>query len=205
MPLAVIPPHESGDDGAAKQKERSSISMHYDELAQRIKAKTRRTERLILRPFCDTDVDGLLELFHDENTMRMDGDRPILEKNQEFYRRIDLIKHGPLIWFFAEEEKTAAFVGYVMLQDEGEAVALGFAMTAAKQHRGYGFEMISAVVHMLREEGVKEIRIKTWEKNLPCQKLAKKLGFEKEGSIKGDHTDPLTGEIGDSYLYVLKC
>ena len=179
--------------------------MTYQALAQRIKAKTYRTERLILRPFCDADEDGLLELFHDENTMRMDGDCPIREKNSEFYRRIDLIKNGPLIWFFAEEEKTAAFVGYVMLQDEGEAVALGFALTAAKQHRGYGFEMISAVVRMLREAGVKEIRIKTWEKNLPCRKLAEKAGFEKVGFIQNDHPDPLTGERNGSYLYALKC
>ena len=179
--------------------------MRYDELAQSIKAKTCRTERMILRPFCDADADGLLELFHDENTMRMDGDRPILEKNEEFARRIDLIQHGPLIWFFAEEEKTGAFIGYIMLQDEGEAVALGFALTAAKQRQGYGFEMIRAVVCMLREANVKEIRIKTWEKNLPCQKLAEKLGFEKMGVVQNDHRDPFTGEVSDSFLYTLKC
>ncbi len=178
--------------------------MRYDELAQSIKTKTRRTERLLLRPFCDVDADGLLELFRDEATMRMDGDRPILEKNKEFDRRIDLIRHGPLIWFFAEEEKTGAFVGYVMVQDEGDAVALGFALTAAKQHQGFGFEMIRAIVDMLREAGVKEIRIKTWEKNVPCQRLAEKLGFEKTGVVRNDHKDPLTGEINDSYLFTLK-
>ena len=68
--------------------------MDYQELGRMIKTKTLRTERLILRPFCDRDEDGLLELFRDENTMRMDGDRPILEKNGEFFRRIDLIKNG---------------------------------------------------------------------------------------------------------------
>ena len=179
--------------------------MNYDKLSQRIKTRTYSTTHLTLRPFCAADEAGLFELFHDENTMRMDGDRPILEKKEEFARRIDLIKHGPLIWFFAEEEKTAAFVGYILLQDEGDAVALGFAITAAKQHKGYGFEAVSAIIHILRAEGVKEIRIKTWEKNIPCQKLAEKLGFEKVRVIQNDHKDPLTGKVSGSYLYALKC
>lgn len=91
-----------------------------------------------------------------------------------------------------------------MLQNEAEAVSLGFAMTAAKQHMGYGVETISAIVKMLREIGVQEIRIKTWKKNLPCQRLAEKLGFERVSVIRNGHKDPLTGETGNSYLYSLK-
>lgn len=178
--------------------------MDYKELGQKIKAKTYRTEHLILRSFCDTDEDGLLELFRDENTMRMDGDHPIYEKNEEFRRRIDLIKNGPLIWFFAEEEQSSEFVGYVMLQDEVDAVALGFAITAAKQHIGYGYEMIYALVNILFENKTKEIRIKTWEKNLPCQKLAERLGFQKVGIVEDDHKDSMTGEVNNSYLYSLR-
>ena len=53
--------------------------------------------------------------------MRMDGDLPILEKNEEFVRRINLVKEGPLICFFSEERCNHGFVGYVMLQDEGDA------------------------------------------------------------------------------------
>ena len=179
--------------------------MDYKELSRKLQTGMRETERMILRPFCDQDEDGLFELFQDANTMRMDGDCPIHEKNEEFIRRINLIRSGSLIWIFAEEKKSSGFVGYVMLQDEGEAVALGFAVTAAKQHAGYGFEMLSAVTELLRENGVKEIRIKTWEKNTPCQKLAEKLGFEMKCIIRGDHKDPVTGTTGDSYLYDADC
>ena len=55
----------------------------------------------------------------------------------------------------------------------------------------------------LFDNNVKEIRLKTWEKNLPCQKLAEKLGFEKVDVIKGDHKDSFTGEISDCFLYSL--
>lgn len=178
--------------------------MDYCELANRIKEKTVRTERLLIRPYRDRDEDGLLALFHDGNTMRMDGDRPILEKNAEFIRRIGLIKNGPFIWFFSEEEKSAAFVGYVMLKEAGEAVALGFAVTAEKQGMGYGYEMLKAVIRILFENGVSELRIKTWEKNLPCQRLAEKLGFERTGIVKGGYRDPDTNAAGDSFLYSLK-
>ena len=163
--------------------------MDYKELSRKLQTGMRETERMILRPFCDQDEDGLFELFQDANTMRMDGDCPIHEKNEEFIRRINLIRSGSLIWIFAEEKISSGFVGYVMLQDEGEAVALGFAVTA--------------VTKLLRENGVKEIRIKTWEKNTPCQKLAEKLGFEMKCIIRGDHKDPVTGRTGDSYLYSL--
>ena len=178
--------------------------MNYSELADIFKTTTFETERLILRPYRDRDEDGLLELFRDRNTMRMDGDSPIYEKNREFARRTDLIKHGPLIWLFAEERESSGFVGYVLIQDESDAVALGFAVTAAKQHMGYGHEMIGAVTDMLFDCGIGEIRIKTWEKNLPCRKLAEKLGFEQLRIIKDDHRDPVTGEVGDCVLYSRK-
>ena len=178
-----------------------SETVDYSELAIRLKNRTIETERLVIRPYCERDEDGLFELFHDEHTMYMDGDRPIHEKNAEFVRRIGLIRNGPLIWFFAEEKATSGFVGYVMLQDEKDAVALGFALTAAKQHMGYGSEIIGSVVNILFENGVHEIRIKTWERNLPCQRLAEKLGFEKAAVIQGDHRDPVTGETSNSFLY----
>ena len=79
--------------------------MEYSELAVKLKNRIIETERLIIRPYSEKDEDGLLELFHDEQTMYMDGDRPILEKNAEFRRRIDLIRNGPLIWFFAVEKR----------------------------------------------------------------------------------------------------
>ncbi len=178
--------------------------MQHSMLSDMLKAKNIKTEHLIIRPYSDRDEDGLLELFHDENTMRMDGDKPILEKNEEFIRRIDLVKNGPLIWFFSEEERSSEFVGYVMLQDEAEAIALGFALTASKQHRGYGYEMIDAVINLLFSSGVQEIRIKTWEKNIPCRRLAEKLGFKQASVVENDHKDPITGETGNSILYSLK-
>lgn len=177
---------------------------NYEELAEKIKEISIQTKRLLIRPFCDHDEDGLFELFHDENTMRMDADFPIIDKNDEFMRRIDVVKNGPLVWFFSEEIESTDFVGYVMLQDENEAVALGFAITAEKQGMGYGTEMLNAIIHLLQENGVEEIRIKTWEKNIPCQKLAEKLGFNKVGIVANDHKDSLTGEIGNSFLYSLK-
>ena len=181
-----------------------SEKVEYSKLAEMLKEKSCKTDRLIIRPYRDRDENGLLELFRDVNTMRMDGDQPIIEKDAEFFRRIDLIKNGPLIWFFSEEENSAEFVGYVMLQDEKDAVALGFAVTAAKQHRGYGYEMVKAVISILFECGVNQIRIKTWEKNIPCQKLAEKLGFERLGVLKDDHKDSFSGKLSDCFLYSLK-
>lgn len=81
--------------------------VNYAQLAERLKATSRETKHLIVRSYRDCGENGLFELFHDENTMRMDGDKPILEKNEEFFRRINLVKEGPLIWFFAEEQRSS--------------------------------------------------------------------------------------------------
>ncbi len=83
--------------------------MKYSELAKKLETATSETRNLIVRPFRNSDEDGLLELFRDQNTMRMDGDTPILEKNDEFIRRINLIKEGPLIWFFSEEKNSSDY------------------------------------------------------------------------------------------------
>ena len=180
------------------------FEMNYNELKSTIKEKIWETNRLSVCPFRSEDEDGLFELFQDENTMRMDGDTPLLEKNEEFKRRIELVKNGPLIWFFYHEKLSSEFVGYVMLQDEGDAVALGFAITASKQHMGYGTEMLGSLVDVLKENGVKNVRIKTWEKNTACQKLAEKCGFKKINLVKNNHKDLLTGDVSDSYLYSLE-
>ena len=61
--------------------------------------------------------------------------------------------------------------------------------------------MVGSVVDTLFENGIREVRIKTWEKNTPCQTLAEKLGFEIAAVLKKDHRDPVTGELSDSFLY----
>ena len=61
-----------------------------------------------------------------------------------------------------------------------------------------------SLVDVLKENGVKTIRIKTWEKNMACQKLAEKCGFKKISIVKNNHKDSLTGEVSDSYLYSLE-
>ena len=137
--------------------------MKYSELAKKLETATSETRNLIVRPFRNSDEDGLLELFRDQNTMHMDGDTPILEKNDEFIRRINLIKEGPLIWLFSEEKKSSDFVGYIMLQDEGDAIALGFALTASKQYMGYGVIYLMHKVKntqvLLKEDKQKQIGI----------------------------------------------
>ena len=61
--------------------------------------------------------------------------------------------------------------------------------------------MLKAVIDILFDYGVNEIRIKTWEKNLPCQELAEKLGFVLVEVVKGDHKDSFTGEISECFTY----
>ena len=156
------------------------------------------TPRLRIRGFKDGDEEGLLTLFGDETTMFMDGDVPITEKNAEFARRVELIKSGPLIWFFLENRENGDFVGFIMLQPapegEGRAVTVGYSLTPAYQRQGRAKEALLSLFEALKAAGTERVLANIREKNLPSRKLVGKLGFFEYGRTEGAHRNPKNGE-----------
>lgn len=170
----------------------------YERLKTSLSGLRFESPRLRIREFQNSDEEGLFTLFHDDYTMLMDGDLPILEKNDEFYRRINLIKSGSLIWYFLESKANGDFIGFVMLQPvsdpEEKAVAVGYSLTAAYQRQGCAREALLSLFEVLKAAGVEYIFANIWEQNLPSQKLVKRLGFQEYGRTNNAYRNPITGE-----------
>ena len=172
--------------------------MFYEGLKDRLSGLRLESPRLRIRGFQSSDEEGLFTLFHDDYTMYMDGDVPILEKNDEFRRRIGLIKSGSLIWFFLENKENGDLVGFVMLQPvsdpEEKATALGYSLTSVYQRQGYAKEALLSLFEALRSAGTERVYANIWERNLPSQKLVTRLGFHEYGRTRDAHRDPKSGE-----------
>lgn len=168
--------------------------MFYEGLKDRLSGLRLESPRLRIRGFQSSDEEGLLTLFRDDYTMYMDGDVPILEKNEEFYRRIDLIKSGSLIWFFMENKENGDFVGFVMLQPvsdpEKKAIIVGYSLTPAYQRQGYAKEALLSLFEALKSAGTERVYANIRERNIPSQKLVTRLGFHGYGRTCDAHRDP---------------
>ena len=172
--------------------------LFYERLKTSLSGLNFESPRLRIREFQSSDEEGLFTLFHEDYTMFMDGDVPILEKNDEFYRRMNLIKFGSLIWYFLESKANGDFIGFVMLQPvsdpEEKAIAVGYSLTAAYQRQGYAKEALLSLFEALKSAGVEHIFANIWEQNLPSQKLVKNLGFSECGRTCNAHRNPKNGE-----------
>lgn len=172
--------------------------LFYERLKDSLSGSVFETPRLRIREFRDSDEEGLFTLFHDDYTMSMDGDVPILEKNGEFYRRIDLIRSKSLIWFFLENKANGDFIGFIMLEPvsdpEEKAGTVGYSLTAAYQGQGYAKEALLSLFEVWKAAGMEHVFANIWERNLPSQKLVKRLGFHEYGRTCNAHRDPKTGE-----------
>ena len=173
--------------------------LFYERLKDSLAGLSFDSSRLRIREFQSSDEAGLFTLFHDDYTMFMDGDIPIIEKNDEFYRRIDLIKSGALVWFFLESKENGDFVGFIMLEPvsdpEEKAVTVGYCLTSAYQRQGYAKEALLSLFEALHSIGTEHVLANIWEQNLPSQKLVKKLGFQEYGRTFNAHRNPKNGEL----------
>src|SRR5438128_835963 len=116
---------------------------------------TLETERLVLRPFCDADIDGYAAMCADPDVMRYVRDRGVLSREDAWRQMAMLVGHWQLRGFgmwAVEERSTARFIGRVGLHfpegwpDREIAWALarsywgrGFALEAARAGLAYAF------------------------------------------------------------------
>lgn len=177
----------------------------YDVIKESLRNEKIETRHLLIRPFEERDEKGLFEQFHDANTMYMDGDTPIYEKDDKFRGRIKFIQSGELIWFFIEMNETKDYVGYILLKPADDrkvnTVEIGCSLTVNHQNKGLGYEALTAVIELLKKHGTEMLTAKVWEKNIPSQKLVRKLQFVEEGVKHKSHLDPRTSEVTDTIMF----
>ncbi len=154
---------------------------------------TLQTERLLLRPFRDTDIDAYAAMCADPDVMRYVGDRGVLSRDDAWRQMAMLLGHWQLRGFgmwAVEEPTTGAFVGRVGLHfpdgwpDREVAWALarpywgrGFAFEAARAALGHAFGPLAweRAISLIDPQNTRSVR------------LAERLGerFDRRVEVRG--------------------
>jgi len=112
---------------------------------------TLQTQRLLLRPFRDTDIDAYAAMCADPDVMRYVGRRGVLSREDAWRQMAMLVGHWQLRGFgmwAVEELPTGDFVGRVGLHypDGWPDREIGWALARQHWSKGFGFEACRAAL-----------------------------------------------------------
>lgn len=161
------------------------------------------TERLVLRPFSDTDVDHLFALDSDPDVMRfINGGRPA---SREAIRGLTLPRllhdhacFGTRGYWAAEEKDTGTFLGWFEfrpLDDDSPAVVeLGYRLNKAAWGKGYATEGSRALMEKgFTDLGVERVTANTMAVNTRSRRVMEKAGLSFLRNFTGDWPEAIPG------------
>lgn len=140
------------------------------------------TERLVLRRFCEEDLQDLFEYLSDEEVVKF-----------EPYHAMDLnAVRENLRWRISTDEMIAVelksggkMIGNVYVgKRDFQSLEIGFVFNKKYWGNGYAFESCSAIINEVFSRGMHRIFAECDPKNANSWKLLGKLGFQKEAHFK---------------------
>jgi len=171
------------------------------------------TERLVLRPFTEYDVDNLVELDSDPEVMRfITGGRPtsrdeiedvVLPAFLAYYER-----YGGFDFWAAVEKATGQFVGWFHLRPVEDAlpdeVELGYRLRRSAWGKGYATEGSRALVHKgFAELGARRVFATTMVVNVASRRVMEKAGLQFVRTFHQPWPDSIEGEEEGDVEYAL--
>ncbi|OKI49727.1 GNAT family N-acetyltransferase [Micromonospora sp. CB01531] len=171
------------------------------------------TERLVLRPFTDADVDHLVALDNDPDVMRfINGGRPTSRDTIQERTLPHLLRDYPCFgtrgYWAAEEKATGTFLGWFEFRplDEHspEAVELGYRLNQAAWGKGYATEGSRALIDKgFTDLGVKRVTANTMAVNSRSRRVMEKAGLSFLRNFTGDWPDAIEGSEHGEVEYAL--
>lgn len=140
------------------------------------------TGRLVLRQFCENDLQDLYEYLSDEETVRFEPYQPMDmdEAKEDLARRIST--DGMIA---VELKSNHRLIGNVYLgKRDCNTLELGYVFN--RQYWGYGYaeESCMALIRMAFSEGVHRIYAECDPRNVASWKLLERLGFTREAHFR---------------------
>lgn len=149
-------------------------------------AYPRRTERLLLRPLREGDIDVIVAYRNDPAVAELqDWDLPVSRERVERHVReqsewIDIVPGEPRQIGIDHDGELVGDL-YVSLDEHGGVAEIGFTLRADQQGKGYAYEAASAVVADLVERlGCHRIFGQLSPENARSARLLEKLGMHVE-------------------------
>lgn len=161
------------------------------------------TDRLILRNVASKDADIMYDYRNNEicaryqhgQTKDYDGIIALIERRKDDVMSVD----APFMVAVALKD-TDELVGEIVVMPRDGTISLGYTFSYRHHRRGYAFEALTALIHLLHE------RYRSWDfisftepENEPSMALLKKLGYKDmgyapsvESQVFGKWTTPAT-------------
>jgi RimJ/RimL family protein N-acetyltransferase len=171
------------------------------------------TDRLLLRPFTEADVEPLVELDSDPEVMRYLGNgRPTPRRVVEHETLPRVLQYhdrlgGPAFWA-AIERNTGDFLGWFELQPAGPArpdeAELGYRLRRPAWGHGYASEGARALVNRgFAEFGLQRIAATTMAVNTASRRVMEKAGLRYIRTFHESWPDPIPGTEHGEVEYAL--
>jgi RimJ/RimL family protein N-acetyltransferase len=166
------------------------------------------TERLVLRPFAEGDLDDLRAMVGDPDVVRylyweVHDEEQAREALRKRLTQGELTEEGQ--WLVLAMELAGQVIGQVVLKWSNEVSRqgeLGFVLRPGFQGKGYAREASEAVLRLGFEGlGLHRIIGACDTRNVPSWQLMSRLGMRREAHFVEDEL--FKGEFGDQYIYAM--
>lgn len=169
---------------------------------------TLHTERLVLRPFEDSDADDLFSLLTDARVLRY-WDEPAwtdrVRATQFVARCRTMAEEGTGARLAVDRLDDGAFLGWCSITrwDPVHRIAvMGFCFAEPAWGHGYATEVVRAVLDWAYAAlDLNRVQAETDTRNLACARVLEKAGLVREGRLR--QSCIVDGDVSDSWIYGL--
>ncbi|MFK4085391.1 GNAT family N-acetyltransferase [Kribbella sp. NPDC020789] len=164
------------------------------------------TDRLLLRPFEDSDADALFELHSNAHVLRYWDSPPWTERSRAdrflaTCRQLAAEGTGARL----AVDRDGAFIGWCSFSQwnpEYRSASLGYCFGEAAWGHGYATEAARAVLGWAFETlDLNRVQAEADTRNIASGRVLEKLGFVREGTLREDCI--VNGDVSDSWVYGL--
>lgn len=144
------------------------------------KAPMLETQRLVLHPFHDSDLEDAMELLYNDEIKKtfMLPDFPLREDAEKMFDALKNMSDSQdhFVYGIYYNEKLIGFINDVEI--DGPIIEIGYVIHPKMQNQGYATEMLLSSIEELFRIGYLEIRAGFFEENQASRRVMEKSGMK---------------------------
>jgi len=166
------------------------------------------SERLVLKEISENDLEGLFELYSDQETMKYFGRLPVKSKQEALEvinQNVCMKEEKTGVRYVAYLKDTNKFVGIITLKrydGRNRRAEIDYIVSPEHQRKGFASEMLAVFLEeVYKKWDLERISAYVFLENVPSCKLLEKFNFKKEGILR--HWTFVDNHFYDSFSYSL--
>ena len=169
---------------------------------------TLRTDRLVLRPFAETDAEDIFVLHTDARVLRYWDSPPWTDRSriERFFATTQRMEEeGTGVRVAIDRAEDGVFLGWCTLTNwnpDFRIASLGYCLGEAAWGRGYATEAVRALLGWAYGAlDLNRVQAEADTRNAASARVLEKIGFVREGTLREDCI--VNGDVSDSWVYGL--